>query len=108
MVGGSEWRVSGQRTGEGYGFKAPAAFTESQAYYSYNEKWIKHYVWEKGTDYGFSNWRVVLHTKDDPADVSDDDTPPVDTQTNSGGGTLPLQGVALFAVMFILRVKLCE
>jgi hypothetical protein len=62
-VGSSEWRLADQRNGSDYGFKYPAAFSESEALYRYNGALIRHYHWSYGTDSGGANWRVVLHTK---------------------------------------------
>ena len=44
-----------------FGFRWPAAFTESQAQHRRGGRWINAYHWDYNQNRGGSNWPVVLH-----------------------------------------------
>ena len=59
--GSSQWKFADQRTGADFGFRWPAAFTESQAQHRRGGRWINAYHWDYNQNRGGSNWPVVLH-----------------------------------------------
>ena len=59
--GSSQWKFGGHRNGSSYGFRWPAAFTESQAQHFQNGSWLDTYHWSYTQSRRGSNWPVVLH-----------------------------------------------
>lgn len=59
--GDSQWKFGDHRNGASYGFRWPAAFTESQAQHFHNGTWINTNHWNYTQSQRGSNWPVVLH-----------------------------------------------
>lgn len=60
-TGTSQWKFSDHRNGSDYGFRWPAAFTESQAQHKQGNRWLNTYHWDYTRSGRASNWPVVLH-----------------------------------------------
>ena len=59
--GNSQWKFADQRNGSDYGFKWPAAFTESKAQIRRGGQWKGAYHWNFNENRNDANWPVVLH-----------------------------------------------
>ena len=59
--GSSQWKFADQRNGSDYGFRWPAAFTESKAQLKRDGQWKGAYHWDYNQNRNDANWPVVLH-----------------------------------------------
>ena len=60
-LGNSQWKFGDQRNGSAFGFKWPAAFTESKAQIKRGGQWKGAYHWDYNQSRDDANWPVVLH-----------------------------------------------
>ncbi|MDO5101649.1 MAG: hypothetical protein Q4D91_01910 [Lautropia sp.] len=60
-LGASQWKFAAHHNGMNYGFKWPAAFTESQAQHLHQGRWIGTSYWRYDVNASGANWPVVLH-----------------------------------------------